>query len=237
MSGWVSIGADSACTSPRRSLPANDCVSRSGSITGSRVRLHLWVACALALTPQVGVAQSATLTVTLQSNTPRVRSMGLLADGKFVGLMRSGFPLRLHYRLELWRERSSWFDQFVREVTWDAVARNDPLADDFVLIRQGGAVSRYATPDGLSAALEIPYTVTLRPSNPSSARYYFVARLEVTTLNDTDLQELSRWLSGDVRPVVSGPGYLGRTLARRAQRVIVLLGGLAALPLEVARRC
>jgi len=196
------------------------------------VRLHWWVACALALTPQVGAAQSATLTVTLQSNIPRVRSTGLLTDGKFVGLMRSGFPLRLHYRLELWRVRASWFDQFVREVTWDAVARNDPLADDFVLIRQGGAVSRYATPDELSAALEIPYTVTLQPARTSSGRFYFVARLEVTTLNDTDLQELSRWLSGDVGPVVSGEGNLGQALARGAQRVLVRLAGLPRLRLE-----
>ena len=119
------------------------------------MRLLWWATVALAapLTPGVGTAQSPTLTVTVQNNAPRVRSTGLLADGKFVGLMRSGFPLRLHYRLELWRVRTSWFDQFVREVSWDAVARNDPLADDFVLIRQGGAVSRYATPDELSALL------------------------------------------------------------------------------------
>ncbi|HYT63777.1 MAG TPA: hypothetical protein VEL50_07740, partial [Gemmatimonadales bacterium] len=71
------------------------------------------MAIALALTPQVGVAQSPTLTVTLHNDVPRVRSTGLLADGKFVGLMRSGFPLRLHYRLELWKVRTSWFDQFI----------------------------------------------------------------------------------------------------------------------------
>jgi len=207
------------------------------------MRLLWWAALALAtLTPQVGMAQSPppppspptspTLTVTVQNSTPRVRSAGLLADGKFVGLMRSGFPLRLHYRLELWRVRSSWFDQFVREVSWDAVARNDPLADDFVLIRQGGAVSRYATPDELSAALDIPYTVTLRPTSPSGGRYYFVARLEVTTLNDTDLQELSRWLSGDVGPAVSGEGNFGEALARGAQRVLVRLAGLPRQRLE-----
>jgi len=189
------------------------------------------VAIALALTPQVGVAQSPTLTVTLQNDVPRVRSTGLLADGKFVGLMRSGFPLRLHYRLELWKVRTSWFDQFIREVSWDGVARNDPLADDFVLIRQGGSVSRYATPDDLAAALGIPYTVTLRPSG-GSGRYYFVGRLEVTTLNDTDLQELSRWLSGDVGPVVSGEGNLGEALARGAQRVLVRLAGLPRQRLE-----
>jgi hypothetical protein len=207
------------------------------------MRLLWWAALGLAtLTPQVGMAQSPppppppptspTLTVTVQNSTPRVRSTGLLTDGKFVGLMRSGFPLRLHYRLELWRVRSSWFDQFVREVSWDAVARNDPLADDFVLIRQGGAVSRYATPDELSAALDIPYTVTLHPTSPSGGRYYFVARLEVTTLNDTDLQELSRWLSGDVGPVVSGEGNFGEALARGAQRVLVRLAGLPRQRLE-----
>ena len=198
------------------------------------MRLLWWAAIALALllAPEVGVAQSPTLTVTLQNTIPRVRSTGLLADGKFVGLMRSGFPLRLHYRLELWRVRSGWFDQFVREVSWDAVARNDPLADDFVLIRQGGAVSRYATPEALAAALEIPYTVTLQPSSSSSGRYYFVARLEVTTLNDTDLQELSRWLSGDVGPAVSGDGSVGEALARGAQRVLVRLAGLPRQRLE-----
>lgn len=199
----------------------------------------LWVGIALTLLPKVGAAQSPspspspTLTVTLQNNTPRVRSTALLADGKFIGLLRSGFPLRLHYRLELWKVRASWFDQFVREVSWDAVARNDPLADDFVLIRQGGGanVSRYATSDELAAALEIPYTVTLQPTG-SSGRYYFVARLEVTTLNDTDLRELSRWLSGDVGPAVSGEGNFGEALARGAQRVLVRLAGLPRQRLE-----
>jgi len=184
----------------------------------------------LLLVSGTAAAQSPTLTVTLQSNVPRVRSTGLLADGKFVGLMRSGFPLRLHYRLELWKVRSSWFDQFIREVSWDAVARNDPLADDFVLIRQGGAVSRYATPEELAAALDIPYVVTLRPSE--GGRYYFIARLEVTTLNDTDLQELSRWLSGDVGPAVSSGENFGDALARGAQRVLVRLAGLPRQQLE-----
>lgn len=194
------------------------------------MRPLFWGAVVGLLLASTATAQSPTLTVTLQSNVPRVRSTGLLSDGKFVGLMRSGFPLRLHYRLELWRVRSSWFDQFVREVAWDAVARNDPLADDFVLIRQGGAISRYATPEELAAALDIPYVVTLRPTG--GGRYYFIARLEVTTLNDTDLQELSRWLSGDVGPAVSGGENFGEALARGAQRVLVRLAGLPRQQLE-----
>jgi len=195
------------------------------------VRLVWGAVVSLALA-SAAAAQSPTLTVTVQSTVPRVRSSGLLADGKFVGLMRSGFPLRLHYRLELWRVRSSWFDQYIREMSWDAVARNDPLADDFMLIRQGGSITRYATSEELATALAIPYTVTMRPSGSEGERFYFVARLEVTTLNDTDLQELSRWLSGDVGPAVSGGQNFGDALARGAQRVLVRLAGLPRQRLE-----
>jgi hypothetical protein len=170
--------------------------------------------------------------VTLRSEVPRVQSTGLLADGRFVALMRSGFPLRLHYRLELWRVRSSWFDQYVREVPWDAVARHDPLADDFVLIRTGGTVTRYATPEELARALEISYTIPLRAPSGGGGRFYFLCRLEVTTLNDTDLAELSRWLRGDVGPAVSGEGDFGEALVRGAQRVLVRIAGLPRQRLE-----
>ncbi len=163
---------------------------------------------------------------------PRVQAAALLADGKFVGLMRSGFPLRLHYRLELWRTRGAWFDQYEGDVPWDAVARYDPLADDFVLVRSGGSTARFATAEALARALEVPYKVTLRPKAGGSGRFYYLCRLEVSTLNDTDLQELERWLKGEVSPAVSGKGDLGDALVRGAQRILVRIAGLPRLTLE-----
>ncbi len=193
-------------------------------------RLLALLACAAAVPPLPASAQQPALTVILQSGEPRVQATGLLADGKFVGLMRSGFPLRLHYRLELWRARSGWFDQFVSDWSWDAVARHDPLADDFVLVRTGGAVTRYATRDSLERALEIPYRVRLAPK--TAGKFYFLCRLDVTTLNDTDLEELTRWLKGDVSPAVSGEGNVGGALVRGAQRILVRIAGLPRLTLE-----
>jgi hypothetical protein len=176
-------------------------------------------------------AQAPALTVTLQRGVPRIQTTALLSDGKFVGLMRSGFPLRLHYRLELWRARSGWFDQYVSEDAWDAVARHDPLADDFVLIRSAGTrVARYGSPDDLERALEIPIYVKRTPKGSGS--FYFLCRLEVTTLNDTDLEELARWLKGDVSPAVSGGGDVGGALSRGAQRLLVRIAGLPRLTLE-----
>jgi len=192
----------------------------------------MWGGGAVAGAQAQAAAPSPSLTVILQNDVPRAQSTGLLADGRFVALMRSGFPLRLHYRLELWRVRAGWFDQFQREVPWDAVARHDPLADDFVLIRTGGSVTRYATPEELTRALEIPYTIQLRPPANNNARFYFICRLEVSTLNDTDLQELSRWLKGDVGPAVSGEGNFGEALVRGAQRVLVRIAGLPRQRLE-----
>jgi Domain of unknown function (DUF4390) len=175
-------------------------------------------------------AQSPALTMILQSGVPRVQATALLADGQFVGLMRSGFPLRLHYRLELWRSRSGWFDQFVSDASWDAVARHDPLADDFVLLRSNGSVTRYSTADDLERALEIPFRVNLKPKG--SGNFYFLCRLEVTTLNDADLEQLTRWLKGDDSQSVPGGGNVGDALARGAQRLLVRIAGLPRLTLE-----
>jgi len=193
-------------------------------------RLLALLACATAAPAPPAGAQQPSLTVLLQNGVPRVQATALLADGKFVGLMRSGFPLRLHYRLELWRARSGWFDQFVSDWSGDAVAHHDPLADDFVLIRTGGAVSRYTTADSLERALEIPLYVRLAPKGPG--KFYFLCRLDITTLNDTDLEELTRWLKGDVSPAVSGEGNVGGALVRGAQRILVRIAGLPRLTLE-----
>jgi hypothetical protein len=195
----------------------------------SGLALLAWIGGA-AVSPAPAPAQASALTVTLQSEVPRIQTTGLLSDGTFVQLMRSGFPLRLHYRLELWHSRSGWFDQFVTGASWDAVARHDPLADDFVLIRTQVGVTRYSTADELERALEIPYKVPLKAKG--SGKFYFLCRLEVTTLNDTDVEELTRWLKGDVSPAVSGDASLGGALARGAQRLLVRIAGLPRLTLE-----
>jgi len=186
----------------------------------------------LGLTTAGAGAQAPALTVSANDRAPRVQVSGLLGDGAYVGLMRSGFPLRLHFRLELWQVRSSWFDRFVRELTWDAVARHDPLADDYVLLRAGGRVTRHPSAVDLAAALALPYRITLTPPDSGRHRYYYLCRLEVTTLNDTDLAELERWLRGDVGSAVSGEGDFGEALARGAQRVLVRIAGLPRLTLE-----
>jgi hypothetical protein len=175
-------------------------------------------------------AQGPTLAVTRDAGVARVQATRLLDDGRFLDLMRSGFPLRLHFRLDLWRMRSGWFDRFITGVEWDAVARHDPLAEEFILIRTGGTVTRYNTTEDLATALAVPYRVSIDPRG--DGRFYLMGRLEVTTLNDTDLEELTRWLKGDVTPAVSGRESFGDALAHGAQRALVRIAGLPTLTLE-----
>jgi uncharacterized protein DUF4390 len=192
-------------------------------------RRTAWLAAAgLAASPLA--AQEPALSVMHDVDVARVQATHLLDDGRFVDLMRSGFPLRLHFRLELWRVRSSWFDRYITGVEWDAVARHDPLAEEFILIRTGGRVTRYNTTEDLAAALAVPYRVAIDPRG--NGRFYLVGRLEVTTLNDTDLEELTRWLRGDVTPAVSGRQSFGDALAHGAQRALVRIAGLPTLTLE-----
>ena len=175
-------------------------------------------------------AQAPALAVTRDDHVARVQATGLLDDGRFVDLMQSGFPLRLHFRLELWHTRSGWFDRYVTGVEWEAVARHDPLAEEFVLVRTGGGVTRYNATEDLAAALALPYRVALEARGGGG--FYLVARLEVTTLNDSDLEELTRWLNGDVTPAVSGRESFGQALTHGAQRALVRIAGLPTLTLE-----
>jgi len=192
-------------------------------------RSAVYLAAVLLAAPALA-AQEPVLSVTHDVDVARVQAEHLLDDGRFLDLMRSGFPLRLHFRLELWRVRASWFDRYVTGVEWDAVARHDPLADEYVLIRTGARVSRYNTREDLAAALAVPYRVAIEPRG--NGRFYLVGRLEVTTLNDTDLEELTRWLRGDVTPAVSGRESFGDALAHGAQRALVRIAGLPTLTLE-----
>ena len=186
-------------------------------------------------------AQAVRLTVRLAddasasgSRAPIVRSENLLADGRWLTALRSGLPVRLHYRVEVWRSRGGWFDAFERQADWDVVLRHEPLLDQYtVLTLVGGRAQerRYATIDALSTALAFSYQVSVRPA--AAGRYYYAASLEISTLSDSDLDELQRFLEGDLDEVTRGKEGVGDAVGRGATRFLLRLAGLPSLRLEV----
>lgn len=166
------------------------------------------------------------------SRAPIVQSKDLLSDDRWVSALRSGLPVRLHYRLEVWRSREGWFDNFERQTQWDVVVRHEPLLDQYSLltiIAGRGQERRYATLDALSAALAFSFQVNIKPTQ--SGRYYYAASLEISTLSDTDLDELRRFLEGDPDGP-EGNDKVGDVLGRGATRLLLRLAGLPTLRLE-----
>lgn len=168
------------------------------------------------------------------ARAPIVRSENLLVgNSRWLSALRSGLPVRLHYRVEVWRSREGWFDSFTRQAEWDLLVRHEPLLDQFTLLTFVGAARqerRYATLDALGAALAFAYQVNVRPSE--AGRYYYAASLQVSTLSDSDLDELERFLAGDLGRDAEGGENLGDALGRGATRFLLRLAGLPSLRLE-----
>jgi hypothetical protein len=158
------------------------------------------------------------------ARAPIVRSENLLSgDSRWLQALRSGLPVRLHYRIEVWRSREGW----------DLLVRHEPLLDQYTLLTFAGASRqerRYATLDALGAALAFAYQVNVRLAE--EGRYYYAASLQVSTLSDSDLDELERFLAGDLRQEANDGENLGDALGRGATRFLLRLAGLPSLRLE-----
>ena len=166
------------------------------------------------------------------ARAPVVRSDNLLGDGRWLSTLRSGLPVRLHYRIEVWRSRDGWLDELTRQVYWDVVLRHEPLLDQYTMLTIFGTrvqERRYATLDALTAALAFAYQINVSPTVEGS--YYYSTTLEVSTLSDDDLDELERFLEGDLSPP-GGEGGVGDVLGRGATRFLLRLAGLPSLRLE-----
>ncbi len=161
----------------------------------------------------------------LAAEGPLVRVVRVLDDRELRDLLGHSFPVRIHYKTELWTVGRVFNDlQATRE--WDVVVRLDPLAKVYDVARivddQITFLGRFAELDEAAAAAERPF----RPAivAPRGKRAYYNVVIDVETLSLSDLDEVERWLRGELRPAVRGrrsPGTaLGNGLKVLAERVL-----------------
>ncbi len=149
----------------------------------------------------------------------------LLLDGGLRRALEQGLPLRIRVTAELWRD--GFFDRQEGEVEWGASVLLDPVAREYEVAVAGlGTVARTVTLAEATAVVEEAFDVTLRPAR--DARYYYLAELEVETLSLSDLDELRRWLGGDVASAVRGDAAVENAIASGVRRVFVRALGLPA---------
>jgi uncharacterized protein DUF4390 len=158
---------------------------------------------------------------------PTVRGTDLLGDAQLRDLVRNGFPARFTFRVELW-STGGFFNNLEASTTWDVIVRYDPLEREYEVVRVAGdqAVSLGRFADVNAASDAVGRGVRAPLNAPSRSQYYYAATLDVEVLSLSDLDELERWLRGELRPAVSGRRNPGTALTRGVRTLVVrLLGG------------
>ena len=197
------------------------------------IRRALIFAAVVSINP-VALAQKPEISIALPEQTvrstesPQVRSQDLVNDGATVDLLRNGFPARLHYRAERW-STSGWFDDIAAEAEWDVVVRYDPLEKVFQVYRVVGKrtvlLGAFATIEEAEAVIDAPFAMPIAPPKKGKSSYYTLT-LDVESLSLTELDELERWLRGELKPAVRGKKNPGTAVGRGVRTVIVrMLGG------------
>jgi len=159
---------------------------------------------------------------------PLVASAGLLADASMRDLLANGFPARLHYRLERW-VGGRWFDDLKAASEWDVILKYDILGKKYQAVRvvnkQAQSLGDFGTLEDASTAVEAPYQTTIALPKKGQRGYYNLL-LDVEMLSLSDLDEVERWLRGELKPAVSGKKNPGTALGRGVRTLVVrLLGG------------
>lgn len=170
---------------------------------------------------------------TTGTSHPVIRTVDLIPDPRVAAMLASGFPLRLHYRLETYRSRSGWIDAFVRQTEWDVVVRHEPLLDQYQVaevFRFNQRSYRYAGLEELGRGLGTPREIRVGPRE--GGVYYYVVTLEVTTLSASDLKELEQFLSGEVGPTTTGGEPIGAAIGNAIRRVLISVASLPDLRVE-----
>lgn len=136
--------------------------------------------------------------------------------------LESGLPVRILVVVELWRDR--FFDSQEARFEWRATVRQDPLSNRFMVETGAGEQGNVISPAAAVSFLQRTLDVPIRPR--PGARYYYLARIEVETLSLSDLDELRRWLQGDLSAAVEEGQGVGSALGRGLRRLFVRALGL-----------
>jgi hypothetical protein len=161
---------------------------------------------------------------------PAVAGVGLLDGAELRELITSGFPARLRYRVELWPERG-WFKRPYQETEWDVYVEYEPLGRVYRVARIVGEsvtdLGTFRDFEGVRAAAARPFNAPIQvPREHAGERVYYRATLEITRMSMSDLDELRRWMNGELRPAIRGERNPGTALARGLETLFVRLLGV-----------
>jgi hypothetical protein len=200
-------------------------------VRGRRLLLILSLAAA---SSAVAAQSRPQLDVTLPPRTslgdegPMVRARHVLRERYVTDLLRNGFPARLHFRAELWTA-GGLFNSRERSAEWDVLVRYDALQQVYEVVRvmRDSVFARERFTQFADAVTEIerPVRAPITPLRSRTSQYYNVT-LELVMLSVSDLDEVERWLRGELKPAVRGDRNPGTAVGRGVRTLLArVLGG------------
>jgi hypothetical protein len=176
----------------------------------------------------------------LTKEGPTVRALDVISDAETKSLLESGFPARLHFRVERW-SAGRVFDALRDRVEWDVFVYYDALGKKYRVVRverDGDAITsagQFGSFAEMVQEVERPMRVPLRAATQRSRQYY-IGVLDAESLSLTDLDEVERWLRGELQPAVRGDGNPGTALGRGIRQLFVRLLGAERRNLQARSR-
>lgn len=175
----------------------------------------------------------------LLSRGPSVRALDVVSDGETRSLLESGFPTRMHFRLELW-SAGRVFDALRNRYEWEVFIYYDALGKRYRVVNVGAddevtSAGQFGSFAEMIREIERPMNVPLRARRQRDRQYY-IAVVEVESMSLTDLDELARWMRGEMQPAVRGDGNPGTALGRGLRRIFVRLLGAERRNLQARSR-
>jgi len=124
-----------------------------------------------------------------------------LLDPATEEVLERGIPVTLVCEVEVWRERSAWFDRLeaVRSVSYKL--QRDAWDEVYVLRQSGGGEEIFVDLDEARAAIERRTAVSIAPIDlfTDEDAYYLVVNAALKPLTVEDVDELEGWLSGEIK--------------------------------------
>jgi len=126
-------------------------------------------------------------------------------DGLYLEAIQSGLPTTLHYTVEVWRQRSGWWDRLERTQERRFRLFRDVLSGVYWVVTDEESQS-FASLEALlesvtrfrqaTSPLPLPFP---SPDLPGDKQYYLVVSANLAPLSIEDLNELDEWLKGTIR--------------------------------------
>lgn len=203
-------------------------------MNGTRVRFALAVVLALGRAGLLHAQRNPTLEISLPDAGqlaragPLIVARDMLSGARTREPLAAGFPARFHFTVALWSEgglgnqveRLAEYEVLVNYIAMEKKYQVVQVVNDHPL-----SLGKFDRVEDAEGAIARPTRAPIRAFS-SKRRLYYRVTLDVEILQLSDLDEVNRWLKGELEPAIHGRRDPGTAITRSIRMLASrLLGG------------